>query len=156
MRPPHFPTPSAEGPRGPHFPFWPYQGSGKGSGRGPGQSAEKQDFSLRSLVSTSRRHKCLVSPASFFHLTRGGGRWKETGRERKAAKARGERPYISYQHRLHEELLLWERPVPPNGGRTPRSTFVAPQDERRTPRSTFARKMNAERPVLRSWPPKIM
>ena len=37
-------------PRGPHFPFWPYKGSGKGSGRGPGQSAEKQDFSLRTLV----------------------------------------------------------------------------------------------------------
>ena len=47
-RPP--PLSSCHQARPPHFPFWPYKGSGKGSGRGPGQSAEKQDFSLRSLV----------------------------------------------------------------------------------------------------------
>ena len=58
-------------PEVPHFPFRPYKESGKESGRGPGGGAEKQDFSLRSLVSSSRRHKCLVSPASFFHFTRG-------------------------------------------------------------------------------------
>ena len=58
----------------------------------------------------------LVVTNVLFPRRNEGGRWKETVRERNAATARRERPYISYKHCLHEEPQHWERPVPPKWG----------------------------------------
>ena len=119
------------------------------------RAQKKTDFSLRSFVSTSRRHKCLVSPASFFHLTRGADGKKQCERE-KQQKLGGNDRTLATNTVCMRSSSFGNGPCPPNGGRTPRSTFVAPQDARRTPRSTLALKMNVDRTVLRSWPPKIM